>query len=144
MIHTEIYDVDGSILKAGGIIVNSDHQVLLYKGENTGFSFPKGHMEKGETTEENAKREVFEETGLYVEIQKELPNLEYFNTFVKKNVRVKMFLMKSIAGKLTLENDTDELVWLSYEDAIKKLDPSNRGQFLDLQKYLMKLRDEIV
>ena len=142
MEHDEIYDKDGAILKAGGLILDENKRVLLYKGEHTSYSFPKGHLEEAEDTEDCAIREIFEETGLNVVIQKKLANLEYFNAFMEKNVRVVMFLMKPISGKLTPEFEGDELIWLTYEQALEKLDPKSEGQFVNLWEYLAGVSSE--
>ncbi len=139
----EVFDSDGAILKGGGVVVNSDNQILLYKGEHTSFSFPKGHVEKGETAEETAVREVYEETGLKTKILKSLPNLEYFNEFVGKNVRVKMFLLLPVSGTLIKENSDDELIWLDYQGALAKLNPENKGQFQNLYDYLLGIKHEL-
>ena len=44
-------------------------EILLIKHIKSGYwSFPKGHVENGETEEETAKREIKEETGIDVYI----------------------------------------------------------------------------
>lgn len=44
-------------------------QILLIKHTNSGhWSFPKGHVETGETEEQTARREIKEETGVDVDI----------------------------------------------------------------------------
>ena len=54
----------------GGIVYRKFHgntEILLIKHVKSGYwSFPKGHVENGETEEETAKREIKEETGLSV------------------------------------------------------------------------------
>ena len=46
---------------------NERLQILLIRHVNGGhWAFPKGHVEKGETEEQTAKREILEETGLTV------------------------------------------------------------------------------
>ena len=57
----------------GAIIIykanENNHKVLLVKNHNGRYwSFPKGHVEKGETEQQTAIREIKEETGLDVEI----------------------------------------------------------------------------
>lgn len=52
----------------GVIAINNKNQVLLIKHNQGHISFPKGHMESGETEEQTAYRETLEETGLEVEI----------------------------------------------------------------------------
>ncbi|MBP3655133.1 MAG: NUDIX domain-containing protein [Clostridia bacterium] len=41
---------------------------LIAQEQSGAYSFPKGHMEPGETEEETARREIFEETGLRPEL----------------------------------------------------------------------------
>jgi len=48
---------------AGGIIVNNGRIVLVESIEGP-VTFPKGHIEPGETTLEAAYREIYEETGI--------------------------------------------------------------------------------
>ena len=56
------------------------YQLLLIKHKFGGhWSFPKGHVEKGENEFQTALREVKEETGLEVTLQKEFRQcVEYF------------------------------------------------------------------
>ena len=54
-------------ISAGGVIIKRSGkivQVLLIKDMNGNWTFPKGVVEKGESHEDAAKREIFEETGL--------------------------------------------------------------------------------
>ncbi|MFC4410870.1 NUDIX hydrolase [Chungangia koreensis] len=53
---------------AVAIILNEEDEVLLQlRGDGGGWGLPGGIMELGESLEETAAREVFEETGLTVE-----------------------------------------------------------------------------
>jgi 8-oxo-dGTP pyrophosphatase MutT (NUDIX family) len=65
---------------AGGVIVE-DGRVLLIRTRNLEgaevWTFPKGHLEAGETPEAAAIREVAEETGFNCEISGELYKAEY-------------------------------------------------------------------
>ena len=57
------------------IILNNRNEVLLQKRHDGYWGLPGGLMDLGESFEEVAKREVFEETGLIVE------NLQLLNVF---------------------------------------------------------------
>jgi 8-oxo-dGTP pyrophosphatase MutT (NUDIX family) len=51
----------------GGILQSSNNRFLLVKGRHSGkWSFPKGHIEPGETALECVCREIREETGLSI------------------------------------------------------------------------------
>jgi ADP-ribose pyrophosphatase YjhB (NUDIX family) len=48
---------------AGGVVVRDDHVIVVnQKGDS--WSLPKGHVEKGESNLEAAKREIYEESGV--------------------------------------------------------------------------------
>lgn len=49
---------------AGGIIVGPKGKIVLVEQHGNSWSFPKGHVEEGETLEAAARREIKEETGL--------------------------------------------------------------------------------
>jgi len=49
---------------AGGIIMNPQGQIVLVSQRGKSWSFPKGHLEKGEDHLAAARREITEETGL--------------------------------------------------------------------------------
>ena len=88
---------------AGGVIFEDGRVLLILmadlKGEKI-WTFPKGHLEDGETAETAAIREVEEETGFYCEINCELYKAEY--SFVRNGVPVdkdvRWFLMKRAGG----------------------------------------------
>lgn len=73
--------------KAGAIILSEDKKsiLLIYRGKQQDYTFPKGHVEENEKLEEAMRREILEETGLTIkEICTKLPPLIYIDSSNKK------------------------------------------------------------
>lgn len=85
------------------------------------WALPKGTPDSGETIEETALRETREETGIEVEIERQLRSIRYF--FVRGSTRfhktVHFFLMRPIGGS-TAQHDSefDEVRWTDLEEAL--------------------------
>lgn len=48
--------------------IGSERRFVIIRGKKGFYGFPKGHVEAGETEKETALREIWEETGLRVQI----------------------------------------------------------------------------
>jgi diadenosine hexaphosphate hydrolase (ATP-forming) len=73
---------DRVVLGAGGVVFNANGEVLLIaypESRGGGWSFPKGHIDPGETPEVAAVREVIEEGGVRAEIVGSLEPTRYVN-----------------------------------------------------------------
>ncbi|WP_445662621.1 NUDIX hydrolase [Cytobacillus sp. FSL H8-0458] len=92
------------------IILNERNEVLLQKRHDGSWGLPGGLMDLGESFEETAKREVFEETGLAVE------NLKLLNVFSGSEYYLKvqngdelysvtaLYFTKEVSGELKADN----------------------------------------
>ncbi len=56
------------IVAAAGIVLNEQEEVLLVNTYNDGWVLPGGQVEVGENLVEAVKREVFEESGIKIEV----------------------------------------------------------------------------
>lgn len=75
------------VLSSGGVIINNN-LILLLKKYNGDYVLPKGRIERGESIQEAALREVKEESGITGEIKKYLGKIEYSFINKMKNVKV--------------------------------------------------------
>ncbi len=113
-------------IAAGGLVesVGNDGELeiaLIYRPRHTDWSLPKGHLDKGESLEEAAVREVLEETGCEAEIIEIVPPLSYLVNGRPKIVVY--YRMKLIGARVFRANDeTTDMIWLSPASAAEKLD----------------------
>jgi len=98
----------GSIIKVKN---NDKYMFLLVKGKYAGkWSFPKGHIEKGETQLQCAIRETKEETGIDLNgIQPENKKIRYRRYFI--------FTLSSIPEtKIIDTNEIEQIRWMTIEE----------------------------
>lgn len=105
---------------AGGIVVDKG-KILFTRLTHVGkITFPKGHIEAGETPEVAALREFTEETGFRdVKIIKKLgmvtkPSIERDGTRVTKDIH--LYLMKITGDSKSIPEE--ETVWLTIDEAL--------------------------
>jgi 8-oxo-dGTP pyrophosphatase MutT (NUDIX family) len=110
---------------AGGVVhrnLDGRLQVLLvHRRSPRLWALPKGTPDSGETIEETALRETREETGIEVEIERQLRSIRYF--FVRGSTRfhktVHFFLMRPIGGSTDQhDSEFDEVRWTDLEEAL--------------------------
>lgn len=128
------------IKKAGAIILSArdpKEVLLLFRSKHNDWSFPKGHIEAGESGVVAATREVKEETGLEIVVLLPLQIMEYHNER-EGQVVCEMFLVRSKNDDaLVLENEGDQLLWVGYQEVVQRLSYQN------LRDWFKKNNDEI-
>jgi 8-oxo-dGTP pyrophosphatase MutT (NUDIX family) len=123
---------------AGGLVLDLAGEVplgaLIGRTDRRGrllWSLPKGHIERGETAEQAAVREVAEETGINGEIMAELGSVDFW--FVAEGRRihktVRHFLMRATGGELSdADVEVTAVAWVPLPEINAQLAyPDERG-----------------
>ena len=131
---------------AGGIVLENGKVLLIMMRNLAGkkvWTFPKGHIEEGESRQEAALREVLEETGIRCEItgEKEFYTAAY--SFIRNDFPVEKkvfwYLMKPVkkTGKILTPEEIFGLGWSDYAAAQKKLEYQSDLGILELIRNLL-------
>jgi 8-oxo-dGTP diphosphatase len=128
---------------SGGVVIDEKNFVLVIKTKNlknqTVYTFPKGHIEKGETSQQAAVREVEEETGVKPEIIKKIKDVEYwfYHNGEKIHKKVTWYLMKPKEIKTNQNVEVDEVLWYNIKDVENILSYDSDKQLIkDIRKIL--------
>lgn len=130
---------------AGGLVVDKEtmRAVIIGRRSHRGrllWSLPKGHVEEGETPEEAALREVFEETGLVGKIEAELGVIDFWFSQEKVSIHktVHHYLMWVQGGTLTpQEEEVDEIAWVALDQVAKRLTHDDEKQLIAKARTLL-------
>jgi 8-oxo-dGTP pyrophosphatase MutT (NUDIX family) len=111
---------DLTLTHAGGVVYRgdaADRRVLLVRSRPAPHDWvlPKGHIERGETPEETARREVREEAGIDAEPLRYAGTLE-FHTPAGKHVRAAYFLMRFVEH--VTQDEHRETAWVTLDEAL--------------------------
>ncbi|HEX3539066.1 MAG TPA: NUDIX hydrolase [Acidimicrobiales bacterium] len=128
---------DDAVRAAGGVIWRPSawlpgtvDVVLVHRPAYDDWTFPKGKAEKGESDEECALREVWEETSLVCELGTELPSTRYLDRYAKPKV-VRYWAMTPVSGELMASHEVDAARWLIFDRARQMLSYERDQPVLD-------------
>ncbi len=102
------------------VIVNQDKILVLKRGPNQSnpnlWNFPGGSVEKDETLEEGAIRELKEEANLEVNSD----YVEYIGTINRDSLEVNCYITREYSGEVKINKESSEFKWVTLEE-LKKL-----------------------
>jgi 8-oxo-dGTP diphosphatase len=110
--------MSAEVRAAGGVVLDPEGRVaLVHRPRYDDWTLPKGKLDRGESFEDAALREVEEETGLQCRLVRELPSSEYLDPKGRSKV-VRYWLMEVEHDPgFVLNDEVDELRWLPVEEA---------------------------
>ena len=114
-----------SQLSCGAVVyreTGSGREYLLLHQKRSGrWSFPKGHKEAHETDKQTAEREIFEETGLRLNVDTAFSTEISYTVTSKTHKTVRLFTAKA-SGKVSVcRREIVGYEWVTYEKALALL-----------------------
>lgn len=105
--------------------------LLIKNRRSSNWSFPKGHVEDGETLEQTAKREVLEETGIHLEIFPDFITKSQYTiqNKIQKTVFIFVGTTKDEQTKIQHE-EIEDYIWLPFDGAFRYLKFENDKSIL--------------
>lgn len=135
-----------NVEKSCGAIVftkaNDDYEFLIITHKSGHRGFPKGHVEQGETEEQTARREVYEETGLKIELMAGFRAEEQY--FVRNAVlkTVVYFLAQAFTKEVVyIFPEVEAHAWSTLPEALALLTyESQKKLLMQAYQFLMQAR----
>lgn len=134
-------------MSAGGVVYRRDggqiEIVLVARPRHQLWALPKGTPEPGETIEETAIREVIEETGLQVQIEREIGSINYWYAIAEEKVRVHKvvhhYLMTPTGGDVSLhDHEYDVVDWFDIHEALTRMSYQNERTIVEQAGALLR------
>jgi len=136
-------------MSAGGVVYRrSDDRievVLVARPSQQLWALPKGTPEPGESVEATAIREVGEETGLEVRVEREIGSIHYWYAVPEERVRVRKvvhhFLMTATGGDVGRhDHEYDVVEWMDIQEAMARMSYQNERSIVERAEALIRER----
>jgi len=134
-------------ISAGGVIFrryDGGFQIALISVRGgTAWCLPKGLVDKGETPEMTAVREVREETGLNGRVVDRLGDISYWYYIKEENMKcrktVSFYLMEYLSGDTAGHDlEVDSAEWLTVDAALKKVSYKGDRSIIEKARTLLQ------
>lgn len=110
----------------GAVVIHEGRILLILRAnppQKGKWAVPGGSVEKGETLQEAAEREVLEETGLIISAGDPVHTVEIIDRYpdgkIRFHYRVVEVMGEYVSGSLKAADDASETGWFSMEDLEK-------------------------
>ncbi|MDN5915474.1 MAG: NUDIX hydrolase [Pseudonocardia sp.] len=108
-------------VSVAGIVVRNDGRILvIQRRDNAHWEPPGGVLELGETFEQGVRREVAEETGIDVEVER----LTGAYKNLRRGVVALVFRCRPTGGEATTSDESSRVDWLTPDEITAHMDPA--------------------
>lgn len=117
-------------VSVAGIVVNDEGKVLVIRRrDNNHWEPPGGILEIDETFEEGVRREVYEETGIWVKVGR----LTGVYKNMARGIVALVFRCSPDGGAVVVTDESREVRWMATQEASGLMDPA----------YLVRINDAV-
>lgn len=115
-------------VSVAGIVVRDDGRILaIQRRDNSHWEPPGGVLELGETFEDGVRREVAEETGVTVEVDR----LTGAYKNLTRGIVALVFRCHPISGEPTATDESQRVQWLTPDEISRHMTPAYAVRVLD-------------
>lgn len=115
-------------VSVAGVVVRDDGRILvIQRRDNSHWEPPGGVLELGETFEHGVRREVAEETGIAVEVER----LTGAYKNLTRGIVALVFRCRPMGGESTTTDESRHVDWLTPDEVREQMDPAYAVRVLD-------------